>query len=78
MTPMLNARRQENISKPSSIFQELRIKQSQSVGRTKKEKLRPIVPKFDDEDILELFQKYRDRQAENNDEDERERKGAAI
>jgi hypothetical protein len=65
---MLNARRQEHIRRPSSIFQELRIKQSQTVVRKRKEKLRPLVPKIDDEDIVGLFKKYKDRAAENGDE----------
>lgn len=60
---MLDKQRQRNISKPASIFRDLRAK---SQMRERREVLKPLVPKVHDEDIVELCKKYKVKATEED------------
>ena len=63
MTPMIDPKRQEFISDPSTIFQKQRNKsqmmnKGRQEGERQRESLRPRVPLVGDDDIIELCKKY--------------------
>ena len=58
-TPMLDVKRQENISNPSSIFEKFRLKAPRKEeGERQRIVLKPGIPRVDDEEIIELCKRY--------------------
>ena len=59
---MVDDKRQENISMPSTIFAKFRAKAAAKPVRANDERqheaLKPAIPKIDDEDIMELCKRY--------------------
>lgn len=71
---MVNDRRQRCISNPETIFEKFRekaaaAKADRDPNQRHNPKLMPSVPKIDDEDIAELIEKYRQRAAEEGNND---------
>lgn len=76
-TPILDKKLQAYISRPQTIFKDLREKQSNSQLRGRREVLKPMVPRVDDEDIVELCKKYKVKLTEE-DTTKNERKGGQL
>lgn len=84
---MTDNKRQEDISNPRMMFEKLRNKASKMApvrneGERKRESLKPVIPKVDDEDIIELCKRYpvkpnEDKKKEENNEDKMKR-GAEL